>query len=126
MLFTQLNEETLIVRAVSCPVSLLRLSRVTLRRVADRFDRLRVSLPTSLSAAASSVVAGIQERVVFPDLRISPKCVSRGEGHLLTFNGHTDLVFALSRPNVTLSYMQQIPIFSAVMVGETCIFSAVH
>ena len=32
MLFTQLNEETWIVRAVSCPVSLLRLSRVTVTR----------------------------------------------------------------------------------------------
>ena len=44
----------------------------SLRLVADLLDRLRVSLPTSLSAAASSVAAGIQEHVVFPDLRISP------------------------------------------------------
>ncbi|KAK0155418.1 Transposon TX1 uncharacterized protein [Merluccius polli] len=65
-----------------------------LRLVADLLDRLRVSLPTSLSAAASSAVAGIPEHVVFPELRISPKCISRGQGHLLTFNGLTDLVFA--------------------------------
>ena len=66
----------------------------SLRLVAELLDRLRVSLPTSLSAAASSVVAGIPERVVFPGLRISPKCVSRGQGHLLTYYGLTDLVFA--------------------------------
>ncbi|CAL8308253.1 unnamed protein product [Merluccius merluccius] len=44
----------------------------SLRLVADLLDRLRVSLPTSLSAAASSAVAGIPEHVVFPELRISP------------------------------------------------------
>ena len=61
--------------------------------VADLLGRLRVSLPTSLSAAASSVVAGIPEQI-FLDLQISPKCVSGGEGHLLTFNGLTVLGFA--------------------------------
>ena len=39
--------------------------------VAVLLDRLRVSLPTSLSAAASRLVAGIPERVVFPDLNKS-------------------------------------------------------
>ena len=66
----------------------------SLRLVADLLGRLRVSLPTSLSVEASSVVAGIQEGVVLPGLWIAPKCVSRGEGHLLSFNGLTDLLFA--------------------------------
>ena len=51
MLLTQLNEETLIVRAVSCPVSLLRLSRVTVTRfpfenqLPVRPESIRLAIP---------------------------------------------------------------------------------
>jgi hypothetical protein len=71
------------------------------------------SLPPEQSQCCSKHrVAGIPEHMVFPDLRISPKYVSRGEGHLLSFNGLTDLSFA-SVYRKSLSHMQQIPVFQA-------------
>ena len=49
----------------------------SLRLVVDLLGRLRVSLPTSLSAAASSVVVRLLEQLVFPgrQIVISQMCI---------------------------------------------------